>query len=169
MENENAYCEKNKISIDENGVDNHEIEITETERLILLHMANGKDTEVIAKELGLSHHTVKFYISCFFKKTSARNRTHAVFIALKNNLLDEEFAKLKFVKCRRLNETERRMVNMIALGYMNKEIAAELYVSIHTVKTYLATIFKKLHADNRTHLVFIAFRKNLIAKNLFDN
>ena len=42
------------------------------------------------------------------------------------------------------------MLRLIATGQQNKDIAAELYVSLNTVKKHLTHIFGKLGVTNRT-------------------
>lgn len=49
------------------------------------------------------------------------------------------------------NFTEREMevLHLLLLGLNNKEISKKLYVSIHTTKAHVATIYKKLNVSNR--------------------
>ena len=39
---------------------------------------------------------------------------------------------------------------MVALGLSNREVAAELYLSVDTVKTYVRRVYSKLGVRNRT-------------------
>jgi DNA-binding NarL/FixJ family response regulator len=39
---------------------------------------------------------------------------------------------------------------LIALGMSNREVAAELYLSVDTVKTYVRRLYSKLGVRNRT-------------------
>ena len=48
-----------------------------------------------------------------------------------------------------LSERERRIAEIIAKGRTNQEIAAELFISLSTVKTHLASIQHKLGVRNR--------------------
>ncbi len=49
-----------------------------------------------------------------------------------------------------LSEQERRILPLIAEGKTNREIGAELSLSPHTVKTYVSSIFQKLHLARRS-------------------
>lgn len=50
------------------------------------------------------------------------------------------------------------MVRLVALGRTNAEIAAELYVSLSTVKTHLSSIQLKLAARNRVEIAAWAWQ-----------
>jgi len=53
----------------------------------------------------------------------------------------------------RLTLQEIEMLRLISIGYLNKQIAAELQISEQTAKNYMTKIFKKLDAVNRTEAV----------------
>jgi DNA-binding NarL/FixJ family response regulator len=57
-----------------------------------------------------------------------------------------------------LSPREREVLNLLAQGNRNKEIAAELGVSVGTVKTHLRHIFRKLMVADRTAAVLSAIR-----------
>ena len=58
-----------------------------------------------------------------------------------------------------LSETEQRILELIAEGKTNKEIAAEVYLSDKTVKNYVSNILSKLHLHRRSEAAaFIARR-----------
>jgi len=62
--------------------------LTKRQREILQLLANGESTTVAARELGLSEETVKTHTKYALARLSARNRTHAVAIALRESLID---------------------------------------------------------------------------------
>jgi DNA-binding NarL/FixJ family response regulator len=62
--------------------------LTSRQRQILQLLANGESTTVAARELGLSEETVKTHIKTALARLGARNRTHAVAIALRECLID---------------------------------------------------------------------------------
>lgn len=62
--------------------------LTRRQRQILQLLADGESTTVAARELDLSEETVKTHIKTALARLSARNRTHAVAIALRECLID---------------------------------------------------------------------------------
>jgi LuxR family maltose regulon positive regulatory protein len=52
-----------------------------------------------------------------------------------------------------LSSRENEVLELIALGYTNQEIAEELYLSLHTIKSHARNIFSKLGVKNRTEAV----------------
>ncbi len=55
-----------------------------------------------------------------------------------------------------LTPRERGVLNLITTGATDKEIAAQLSLSLHTVKTHVRSILSKLHAMNRRQAVKLA-------------
>ena len=58
---------------------------------------------------------------------------------------------------------ELEMLELVATGLSNKEIAAREFVSENTVKTHLSRVFDKLGAKRRTQAVQLAKQMRLIA------
>jgi len=56
-----------------------------------------------------------------------------------------------------LTEREEEVLLTVARGRTNAEIAAELYISLSTVKTHLAAMMTKLAARNRVEMVMWAY------------
>ena len=48
-----------------------------------------------------------------------------------------------------LNKRELEVVQLIAEGFTNKEIAQKLYISVRTVKYYTTSIYQKLDVSGR--------------------
>lgn len=48
----------------------------------------------------------------------------------------------------KLTKREKEISKLIAVGLIEKEIAAKLFISVHTVHTHTKRIRKKLHARN---------------------
>ena len=62
-----------------------------------------------------------------------------------------------------LSGREREVMGLIATGATNREIAARLYLSPHTVKEHTSTIYRKLGVRNRAEAVKKAQRLGMIA------
>src|SRR5207244_1603694 len=58
-----------------------------------------------------------------------------------------------------LSEREAEVIRLIALGYSNKEIAAQLKLSVKTVETYKTRSMEKLHVRSRVDIVRYAARR----------
>ncbi len=52
-----------------------------------------------------------------------------------------------------LTRQEHKIIQLVAEGARNKEIADRLHISAHTVKAHLSTIFRKTEARNRVELL----------------
>jgi DNA-binding NarL/FixJ family response regulator len=61
-----------------------------------------------------------------------------------------------------LTPRETGILQLVAEGKTNKEIAAELVISENTVKIHLRNILEKLHLKNRIQIAVYATRKGLI-------
>jgi DNA-binding NarL/FixJ family response regulator len=61
-----------------------------------------------------------------------------------------------------LTAREIQILESVADGKSNKEIAAAMSIAEDTVKTHLRRLFEKLGAADRAHAVAIALRQNLI-------
>jgi two-component system, NarL family, response regulator DevR len=62
-----------------------------------------------------------------------------------------------------LSSREREVLSLVADGRTNGEIARDLYITEHTVKSHLARILSKLRLDNRVQLATYATQLNLFA------
>ena len=61
-----------------------------------------------------------------------------------------------------LTSREREVLQMLAAGLANKEIAARLAISDHTVKFHVASILGKLGVSTRTEAVSVGIRHGLV-------
>jgi len=60
-----------------------------------------------------------------------------------------------------LTAREMEVLELIAEGLINKEIAKRLYISEKTVKNHVSNIFRKLNVSDRTQAAIYAFKHNL--------
>jgi len=63
---------------------------------------------------------------------------------------------------RTLTDREREIVQMLAEGESNKQIASKLCISVKTVETHRATIMRKLDINSIVELVHYAIRNQLV-------
>jgi DNA-binding NarL/FixJ family response regulator len=61
-----------------------------------------------------------------------------------------------------LTPREIEILQYIAKGYLNKQIAAELGISEQTIKNHVTSILRKLNANARTEAVVVAIKQGLI-------
>ena len=67
--------------------DEHGTPVSHREREVLELLSEGASNKVIARRLNISVHTAKFHVASVCTKLSARNRTDAVSIALREGVL----------------------------------------------------------------------------------
>jgi DNA-binding NarL/FixJ family response regulator len=61
-----------------------------------------------------------------------------------------------------LTGREREILQLLADGMSNADVASKLFISQETVKSHVRHILAKLEADTRTHAVAIALRESII-------
>ena len=62
-----------------------------------------------------------------------------------------------------LSERELEILKLLATGLSNKEIAAQLFLSLNTVKVHLRNIFAKLGVQSRTEATLIAIQRGYVS------
>jgi two-component system, NarL family, response regulator NreC len=63
-----------------------------------------------------------------------------------------------------LTAREREILGLLALGYMNPEIAERLVISVRTVETHRSNIQRKLGTGNRAELIAYAVEHGLVER-----
>ena len=62
----------------------------------------------------------------------------------------------------RLTEREMEIVQLVASGLSNRDIAERLYLSINSIKTYIRTAYRKIGVDSRSGAVLWAVHHHLV-------
>jgi DNA-binding NarL/FixJ family response regulator len=62
-----------------------------------------------------------------------------------------------------LTDRELEVLALVAKGWSNAEIAANIYVTPATVKTHLSRLLQKLDARDRAQLIVLAYESGLVA------
>jgi DNA-binding CsgD family transcriptional regulator len=62
-----------------------------------------------------------------------------------------------------LTGRERQVLALVADGYTNDRVAAELGITAETVQSHVRNVMGKLEADSRTQAVATALRQSLIS------
>lgn len=68
-----------------------------------------------------------------------------------------------------LSERDLEILQLLAQGLKNQEIADRLFISEKTVRNRLSLIFRRLHLENRTQAVLYAMRKGLVDPEKSEN
>ncbi len=61
-----------------------------------------------------------------------------------------------------LTSRETEILGLIAEGKSNKEIAAELFISVNTVKVHVSNIFQKIKVSSRTEATLYAIEEGIV-------
>lgn len=127
----------------------------------ILYLTTFPDEEYIASalQLGAAGYLMKSDV------TRLMPALHA--IAGGNRVFGEEIVEKipammdkpkKAVPLKELTEKENQLVELVAQGKNNREIAQELFLSEGTIRNYLSTILGKLNLRDRTQLVVYYYK-----------
>ncbi|QQU26202.1 response regulator [Corynebacterium ulcerans] len=64
-----------------------------------------------------------------------------------------------------LTPRELEILELIALGKSNPEIASQLFISLPTVKTHVGRVLTKTGSRDRVHAVLFAFKRGLVTQD----
>ena len=96
-----------------------------------------------SKQAGLQQQKLRLELQNYLLRTNEMQNK------LENRKEDCGKANLNQLKEFNLSKQEMKVINLIAEGYKNAEIAERLFVSQNTVKTHIKNIYSKLDVKNR--------------------
>ena len=81
-----------------------------------------------------------------------------------NTIIEKNISTTNPMSCNglKLSEREIEIIQNVAAGFSNKEIAKRLFLSIHTVTTHRKNIMSKLGVKNTAGLMMYAIRQNIL-------
>jgi DNA-binding NarL/FixJ family response regulator len=128
--------------------------IHETEQLIREVLAAGARGYVLKADAGRQ----------LVDAVEALSRHQPFFTARASEALLENFLKspLAAGEVSLLTDREREVLQLLAEGKVNKEVAAALGISVKTVETHRATVMRKLGMNSIVELVHYAIRNHLV-------
>ena len=142
----------------------HRIRATNPETKVILFTVEGsRNVLVQAMQAGVSGYLLK--------DASASELANAARLAMRGDAVIHPSLTRAFIEeaqyvdhkpDAQLSRREAEIMQRIAWGATTKEVAHELGISPHTVKTHLERIFEKLEANDRAQAVAIALRRGLV-------
>ncbi len=143
--------------------------LTTREQQILAELAGGTPTKVIARRLAVSEGTVRWHSARLLKKLNVTSREELAVVMARTDMptppvptpaVQESTPRMSNIQrvsvpgleWRRLAPGELRIVRLVAEGMTNREIAASLFLSKHTVDSHLKSAFAKLNIRSRVEL-----------------
>jgi DNA-binding NarL/FixJ family response regulator len=129
----------------------------ETEQLIREVLAAGARGYVLKSDAGRQLTSAVEALSRHKPFFTAKVSEALLDAFLKSNVAPDEGSVF-----RTLTDREREIVQMLAEGKSNKEIASQLSISVKTVETHRATVMRKLEINSIVELVHYAIRNQLV-------
>jgi two-component system, NarL family, response regulator LiaR len=120
------------------------------------------------------HHSFEIYVGCIaiiftalgiwlaLKLSKPKIKTVVVEKEVYVNRNENLVLNTSLIKQLQLSKRELEILNLMAQGHSNQEIAAKIFVSLSTVKTHNQNLFLKLDVKRRTQAIEKAKRLNLI-------
>ena len=115
----------------------------------VLKYADGMTVKQIAEDTGVTVNTVNYYLRNAYRKLNVHSRQELAALLNESDLT----AKKENPALAKLNPKQRKMVELLCLGYTAKEIAPKINLSEHTVKDYMKVIYRVFEVHSRLELV----------------
>lgn len=140
-------------------------------RIVILTVYDEDDKLLTAIKAGANGYMLKnIHVSEFLQKIRGALEGEATLPPKLAASLVEEYARLATNPLKRLPIDEKdeltsreiEVLNLVAGGATNQEIANQLSITVHTTKSHVRNILTKLHAVNRRHATRLATQRGLL-------
>lgn len=134
----------------------------------------NKDVKILAVTIHSDEQILKKAITCgmdglLLKNSESIELKKAINAVLDNRkYIDSNSAEILFgiikneIDKEILSPKEKTVISYAADGLSNKEIAAQMSLTVYTIKDHWKSIFSKLSANDRAHAVSIALRNKIL-------
>jgi DNA-binding NarL/FixJ family response regulator len=156
--------------------------------VVKLIRKNDNEIKVVLMGLFATHSEVLDFVECGVKGFILKNATVDDFLAtiravakgekvLPAYLTDSMFEQIieqslnvpggekKIIESVQMTQREKEVIELIADGLTNKEIAQKLYISPHTIKSHVHNILEKLTLHSRLQIAKYAHDKESASEN----
>ncbi len=149
---------------DMTGIEAGEIILKKHPDARILFLTTFSDDEYIVKALkmGTKGYILKQNFECIVPALKTIMEGHTVFGEDVINHIPSLMKKPSPIDYKKynINEKEKEIIEFIAQGLSNKEIASELFLSEGTVRNYLSEILEKLGLRDRTQIAVFYYKGN---------
>lgn len=126
------------------------IQLTSREQDIIECLLLGYDIAQISKNLNIAPRTVKSHLGRVYLRFGIMDGVKRVKLA--NLMLSETLHDGSHCESQECSERERLMIELVAKGLNNRQLAAASGVSEDTIKNKLRSIYDRLGLSNRLEL-----------------
>ncbi|MEL7145215.1 MAG: LuxR C-terminal-related transcriptional regulator [Bacteroidota bacterium] len=89
----------------------------------------------------------------FMKRREVKIEEVPAGAAAAGSISEQKIDHTKIIEALEISQREMDVLQLMAEGHSNQEIADKLFISIHTVKTHSSNLFSKLQVKRRTQAV----------------
>lgn len=132
-------------------------------KILILTIHNEVEYLMKAVEIGIDGYVLKDSdISVLKKAIYAINGGESYIEPSLTPYFNKKLEKKKEKRIDSLSKREIQVLELIAEGNFNKEIAQKLFISEKTVKNHVSSIFKKINVSDRTQAAIYAIKNEIV-------
>lgn len=132
-------------------------------KVLILTIHNEVEYLMKAVDIGIDGYVLKDSdISALKKAIYAVYRGESYIEPSLTPYFNKRLEKRREIRTDSLSKREIQVLELIAEGNFNKEIAEKLFISEKTVKNHVSSIFKKINVSDRTQAAIYAIKNNIV-------